>query len=95
MSDKPKRRWYQLSLRMLLAIPMLVGLGISVWMSNRQFCFEQAEVHQRRAIPNGGLMSFRAHGAEWKRQQRISDEYRHAASMPWLRLWIDDSEPTP
>ena|SRR5258706_10511417 len=47
MSDKPKRRWYQFSLRMLLAAVTLAAVG-SAWWKHRNVCLEQCRFHAQR-----------------------------------------------
>ena len=47
MSAKPKRRWYQFSLRMLLAALTLAAVG-AAWWKHRNVCLEQCRFHAQR-----------------------------------------------
>lgn len=47
MLPKPQRRWFQFSLRMLLAALTLAAIG-SGWWKHRSDCLEQVQVHAQR-----------------------------------------------
>ena len=47
MSKKPRRRWYQFSLRMLLAALTLAAIG-SAWWKHRSDCLERCHLHAER-----------------------------------------------
>ena len=56
MSDKPKRRWYQFSLKGLLTIVTLTAIG-SAWWKHRSVCLKQVRVHAERNAAAAKKMS--------------------------------------
>ena len=95
MTDKPKRRWYQFSLRMLLAIPLLVGVTIGLWGWHRDYCLHQAEIHSQRFAPSEGIRSSPELRMNRIRHQIVAEQYRLAVWMPWQLLWIDELKDAP
>ena len=49
MSERPKRRWYQFSLRTLVIAIPLIGFGAPAWWQHRSDCLARMEYHQEQA----------------------------------------------
>lgn len=91
MNAKPKRRWYQFSLRALLIFMTFTGAAMPVWWNHRCYCENQADRHYWKSVPR----MYSHHNemtAESSRAQELAIEYRRAVWLPWLRLWIEDEE---
>ena len=108
MIAKPKRRWYQFSLKTVLASVTLVagvlGAGLA-FRGHQQFCWSRA-VHyleimvdrrdwERVYWPNNPNLT-----AEHRDTVRLDDfhvrlanQWDHAQWYPWERLWIDETPP--
>ena len=95
VSEKPKHRWYQFSLRMLLVIPLLVGVSIGFWGYHREYCLHQAEIHSQRLVPSEGIVSSPELRKNRIRHQIVAEQYRLAVWMPWQLLWIDEPKDVP
>ena len=57
VSDKPKRRWYQFSLRTLLLAMTFAGIVFGTvlpWRVHRQFCLSRAELHRSKLLDYQG-----------------------------------------
>lgn len=62
MSDKPKRRWYQFSLRGLLLATALVGLVLGIalpWRAHCRYCLERSAFH------NSKLVNYEGEDLQW------------------------------
>ena len=93
MSNKPKRRWYQFSLRTLLIFMTFIGVATRVWWNHRCYCENQAARHELYALSGSFSMgSYKLMAARSSRAEKLAIEYRRAVWLPWLRLWIDDEE---
>ena len=102
MSEKPKRRWYQFSLRTLMAVVTLVAgvLGMALgFRSHKQFCSSQCSYYFLRAVhmepDDPQFSSVEAWKAARLDTLRLASAWYHAEWRPWERLWIDDRETTP
>jgi hypothetical protein len=97
VSDKPKRRWYQLSLKTLLAGTLALGLLLGV-LGRVQFLRSQAKVHEQeyfryidsaleihRNEPRNSENEDRTRQlieiSQWHRA--IAESYHRAAYRPW------------
>jgi hypothetical protein len=87
MDAKPKRRWYQFSLRALLVLITLCALSLC-WWNHRSFCLRRAE--ELSTVSLDAEMKYDDAVHQILFQQRMASEYRRAVRQPWLRLWIDD-----
>ena len=87
MSEKPKRRWYQFSLRALLVLMTLSALMLC-WWNHRSFCLLRAE--KLSTVSLDAEMKYDDAVHQILFQQRTATEYRRAVWQPWLRLWIDE-----
>jgi hypothetical protein len=96
VSDKPKRRWYQFSLRTLLIFMTFIGVATPAWWSHRCYCETQAARHYLESAPlmvSHKLVAAKSSRAqESLRAQKLAIEYRRAVWLPWLRPWIEDEE---
>jgi len=105
VSDTPKRRWYQFSLRFMLALMAFAAVAAS-WWNHRYYCLLQSKQLDQEgggmvlgayAVPN----STPAMVAAWKKEMedlarvkerrvRAAEAYRRAVRRPWERLWIEE-----
>ena len=100
MSDTPKLRWYQFSLRTLMVAAAVVALA-ATWWNHRNYCLTRAREHDLSTLPilTSPARAFRSVPREetmrLERHRRMAGEYRRAVWLPWERLWIDDREKAP
>lgn len=93
MSDKPKRHWYQFSLKSLMALMAAAGVGLGM-VANYRYCVRRAEAHDKElkwweSTSRIATYSLDAHSEKIRghveRQRQLRDEFLRAAWLPWLR----------
>ena len=93
MNATPKRRWYQFSLKSLLALMAAAGVVLG-WLANYRYCVRRAEAHDKElrwweAINRFATRSLDEHSEKIRghaeRQRKFRDEFLRAAWLPWLR----------
>ena len=87
MDPKPKRRWYQFSLRAVLVLITLCALTLC-WWNHRSFCLRRGE--ELSTVSLNAEMKYDDAVRQILFQQQTATEYRRAIWQPWLRLWIDE-----
>ena len=109
MSDKPKRRWYQFSLKTLLVVVTVVagvlGAGLAL-QSHQHFCWSRAVHYIDESVDDGTLdrVFWKANDPRLTAEQRaavrldefnirLANQWDHAQWYPWERLWIDETPP--
>jgi hypothetical protein len=97
----PKRRWYQFSLKTMLAMmtAACVATGSTIGCrSHRHYCLEQADYHRVNArwriiqIGDGFDAQKKEHEATSAEELRSAAFYDRALWQPWL-LWSTDAPP--
>jgi hypothetical protein len=98
MDDKPRRRWFRISLRTLFVVVTVVAVGCWMWIRSHEFS-RRAEEHGERA--NHGIMIgvFEGDGSNFASpyftyHSQMRAKYERAARYPWLPVEPDPPEPT-
>jgi len=93
VNAKPKRRWYQFSLKALLAVMGVAGVVLG-WLANYRYCALRAEAHDKElrwweTSSRFATRSLDEHSEKIRgyaeRQRQLRDEFLRAAWLPWLR----------
>lgn len=110
MHDKPKRRWYQFSLRSMLVLMLALGLGFggyTAWQRHRHYCISQCYRLMDDVAEDGGFAfslqeteepcspdELRELEAVNQQRDKVAREYVSAIYQPWERFWMS-REPRP